>query len=134
MPNGPNVSSTISSRPVLRTDGRIVSISSGATVRGSITSTEMPSRASSSHAVSVLCTMSARATTVTSVPSRTTAAWPNGISYSLLRHRPFERQQLAMLEEEHRIVAAQGVVSSPLASYGVEGTTTRRPGKWAYIG
>ena len=43
IPHGPNASSTISNRPVLATDWRIVSTSSGATVRGSISSIEMPS-------------------------------------------------------------------------------------------
>ena len=49
MPYGANVSSTISSRPVLATERRIVSTSSGATVRGSISSIEIPSCASGSQ-------------------------------------------------------------------------------------
>ena len=49
MPQGANASSTISSRPVFCDRGRIVSVSSGETVRGSISSTEMPSCASCSR-------------------------------------------------------------------------------------
>ena len=46
MPNGTTASCAIRSRLVLCTDSRIGAMSSGATVRRSITSTEMPSPAS----------------------------------------------------------------------------------------
>ena len=45
IPNGPNASSTISSRPVLATDGRWCRCRAARRVRGSINSTEMPSAA-----------------------------------------------------------------------------------------
>ena len=57
-------------------------MSSGETVRGSITSTLMPSSASSSAAWSASSTWVWMPTTVTSVPSRFTSATPNGIVYS----------------------------------------------------
>ncbi len=71
--------STTSARPVFATDSRIVGRSSGTSVRGSITSSEMPSRASVSAAVSASRTREPMATTVRSLPSRRTAACPNGI-------------------------------------------------------
>jgi hypothetical protein len=67
-------SSAMTSLPVLRTDLRIVSASSGTSVRGSMISTEMPSFASSSAAASDSCTSQASATIVTSLPSRFTSA------------------------------------------------------------
>ena len=54
-------------------------MSSGASVRGSITSTEMPRSASRSAASSASSTIPDSATTVASLPSRTTRAAPNGI-------------------------------------------------------
>jgi hypothetical protein len=69
----------MTSRPVLRTELRIVSASSGTRLRGSMISTEIPSFASSSAAASASCTSQASATTVTSPPSRFTSAWPSGI-------------------------------------------------------
>ena len=38
-----------------------------------------------------------------------------------------------MFEEHHRVVASQGVLQQPLRVVGVDGTTTRRPGTWAYM-
>src|ERR1700676_971462 len=72
-------SSAMTSRPVFCTEPRIVSLSSGTSVRGSTISTEMPSLASSSAAASASCTSQASATTVTSAPSLLMSAWPNGI-------------------------------------------------------
>ena len=45
-------SSTTTSRPVFRTEARIVSASIGTSVRGSITSTEIPSAANASATAS----------------------------------------------------------------------------------
>ena len=71
-------SSTTTSRPVLSTDSSTVSSSSGLVVRRSITSTETPLPASCSAASSEVCTIRPSVTMVTSLPSRTTFASPNG--------------------------------------------------------
>ena len=73
-------SSTTTSRPVFSTDSRIVSVSSGLVVRGSMISTSIPDAASSSAASSAVFTMRPIATIVTSPPSRTMFASPNGIA------------------------------------------------------
>ena len=52
MPANPAPASTTTARWVLRTESRIVAVSSGRSVRGSTISTEMPSLASSSAASS----------------------------------------------------------------------------------
>ena len=57
-------------------------MSSGATVRRSITSTEMPSPAKRSAAATASWTIRETDTTVTSVPGRTTAAVPMGTMWS----------------------------------------------------
>ena len=57
-------------------------MSSGATVRRSITSTEMPSPARRSAAATASCTIRETETTVTSVPARTTADRPIGRMWS----------------------------------------------------
>ena len=57
---------------------RIVSASNGASVRGSITSTETPSLSMISAAASASCTIQAMATTVISAPTRFTSATPMG--------------------------------------------------------
>jgi hypothetical protein len=62
----------------LVTEARTVSMSSGATVRRSINSTEIPAAATSSAAARHSWTMRETDTTVTSVPLRTTAARPMG--------------------------------------------------------
>ena len=72
-------SSTATSRPVLRTLARMASVSSGEMVRGSMTSTEIPSLFSLSATWFASITMRERATMVTSVPSRVTFATPNGM-------------------------------------------------------
>ena len=73
-------SSTTTSRPVFSTDSRIVSVSSGLVVRGSMISASIPDEASSSAASSAVFTIRPMATIVTSPPSRTTFASPNGIA------------------------------------------------------
>ncbi len=57
-------------------------MSRGASVRGSITSALMPSASSCSAAASVFPRSQPIATIVTSLPSRTTFASPNGIACS----------------------------------------------------
>ena len=57
----------------------IVSSSSGSSVRGSTTSTEIPSFSASSAACIASGTIRPIATTVTSEPSRSTRALPSGI-------------------------------------------------------
>ena len=64
-------------------------MSSGATVRRSITSTEMPSSATSSAAATASWTMRDTETTVTSVPGRTTADLPMGTMWSAGGCGPF---------------------------------------------
>ena len=65
-----------------RTELRMLSLSSGISVLGSITSAEMPSSASVSAAMSAFKTIREVARIVTSSPSRFTSATPNGIVYS----------------------------------------------------
>ena len=79
MPQRGLASSTTTSRPVFSTDSRIVSSSSGAVVRRSMISHSIPSAASSSAACCASRTMRPSATIVTSSPSRTRSASPNGI-------------------------------------------------------
>ena len=66
-------------RPVLRTLAAIASQSYGLSVRRSRISASTPFRASCFAATSERCTSAPKVTTVTSRPSRTTAALPNGI-------------------------------------------------------
>ena len=62
-------------------------MSSGARLRGSITSTEMPLAASSSAAASAFVTMCEMPTTVTSVPARRTLAHAEGQDLVGVRRR-----------------------------------------------
>ena len=103
IPNGTTASWAISRRLVLRTESRIVSMSSGATVRRSITSTEMPSPATASAAASASCTIRDTDTTVTSVPGRTTAALPIGQDVVGRRLRPLHAVEQPVLDEDDRI-------------------------------
>ena len=114
MPNGANASSTINRRPVLPTERAIVSISSGATVRGSISSTETPSAARVAQAVNAQGTFIRAEATTTSFPSRTTLALPKWSFVISLGHRAIQRQQFAMLEEQDGILAAQGMMQQTL--------------------
>src|SRR5690606_9006490 len=66
---------------VRRAEARIVSISRGTRVRGSMTSSSTPYCADSrSAALRASATMAPVATTVTSLPCRRMAAWPKGIA------------------------------------------------------
>ena len=76
-------------RFVFFTDATSASSSSGCSVRGSITSTEMPSSSAASAASSERCTSGPVAITVTSVPSRTVRALPSGIGSSSSGTSPF---------------------------------------------
>ena len=67
-------------REVLRTELRIVSSSSGHSVRGSMTSTPIPSRERVSAAASARGTIAIVAMTVMSPPSRLTSALPSGMA------------------------------------------------------
>ena len=69
----------MTARVVFFTEPMIVSSSSGSSVLGSITSTEIPSSAASSAACSASGTIRPIAITVTSEPSRITRALPSGI-------------------------------------------------------
>src|SRR5215470_6116185 len=77
-----HASSTMTTRPVLCTEARSVSLSMGTSVLGSTTSTVIPSRDSSSAAVKASWTILATAMTVTSRPSCLTSATPIGTVYS----------------------------------------------------
>ena len=72
----------------------MVSLSSGTSVRGSMTSTLTPSLVSVSAAVRASCTREATATTVTSVPAHLTSATPNGIRYSSSGTSPLVPQSI----------------------------------------
>lgn len=133
-PSGANASSAISTRPVLATDQPIVSTSSGATVRGSMSLTETPSRSNSAQASSASRAMRARATTVTSAPSRATAARPSGISYAASGTGSLRASSSRCSRKTTGSLHRRAWCISPFASYGVDGTTTRRPGNWANSG
>ena len=109
MPNGTTASWAMRSRLVFATDSRIGAMSSGATVRRSITSTEMPSPASCPprprpHS----CTIRETETTVTSVPARTTADVPIGTMWSARRLGPLHAVEQAVLDEDHRVGVLDG--------------------------
>ena len=103
MPNGTTASWAMRSRLVLWTDSRTGAMSSGATVRRSITSTEIPSPASASAAASASCTIRDTDTTVTSVPARTTADRPIGTRWSARRLRALHAVEQPVLDEDHRV-------------------------------
>ena len=77
------------SRPVRCTESSTGATSSGATVLRSITSTEIPSPATSSAAAIASWTIRETDTTVTSVPARTTADTPIGSTWSAGGCGPF---------------------------------------------
>src|SRR2546428_2505161 len=77
-----HASSTMTTRPVLRTEVRSVSLSMGTSVLGSTTSTAIPSPASSSAVAKACGTILAMAMTVTSQPSSLTSATPLVTVYS----------------------------------------------------
>ena len=76
-PHSRGLSSTVTNRPVLPTDSKIVVASSGTSERTSMTSASMPSPASASAASNDLGTIAPSAAIVTSDPSRSTFAEPS---------------------------------------------------------
>ena len=78
-------------------------MSSGATVRRSITSTEMPSSASSSAAATASCTIRETDTTVTSVPGRTTADRADRHDVVGRRLRSLHAVEQPVLDEHDRV-------------------------------
>ena len=78
-------------------------MSRGATVRRSITSTEMPSSARLSAAASASWTIRETDTTVTSVAGRTTADVPIGRTKSAGRLRALHAVEQPVLDEDHRV-------------------------------
>ena len=103
MPNGTTASWAIRSRLVLCTESRIGTMSSGATVRRSITSTEMPSPASCSAAATASCTIRETDTTVTSVPARTTADRADRHDVVGGRLRALHAVEQTVLDEHDRV-------------------------------
>ena len=92
-------------RFVFLTDATSASSSSGCSVRGSITSTEMPSSSAACFAASSeRCTSGPIAITVTSVPSRIVRALPSGIGSISVRHLALDRVEQPVLEEDDRVV------------------------------
>ena len=81
-PNPPRFTAswTMTRRLVLATELRMASSSSGTSVRGSTTSTEMPSCSRSPATWSARWTIIWVATTVTSVPTRLMSALPMGMT------------------------------------------------------
>src|SRR6185369_16500260 len=73
---------TMTARPVFFTLASSVWMSNGASVRRSMTSTEMPACSASRAASSAIDTMPLHAISVTCEPSRVTAAWPSSSVYS----------------------------------------------------
>ena len=78
-------------------------MSSGATVRRSITSTEMPSPATRSAAASASCTIRDTDTTVTSVPARTTARLADRHDVVGRRLRALHAVEQPVLDEDDRV-------------------------------
>ena len=103
MPKGTTASWAIRSRLVLCTEASTGSRSSGATVRRSITSTEIPSPASSSAAASASWTMRDTETTVMSDPARTTADRPMGTDEVGRRLRALHAVEQPVLDEHDRV-------------------------------
>ena len=65
---------------------------------------------------------------VTSSPSRRMAASPKRIGLAVLGHLAALAVERLVLDEDHRVVVADGGLQQPLASAGVLGTATSRPG------
>ena len=88
-PKPPRVTAScaVTARVVFFTEAMIVSSSSGSSVRGSITSTEIPSFSASSAAFSASGTIRPIAITVTSEPSRMHARLPERDRLDLVGHR-----------------------------------------------
>src|SRR5438093_12339596 len=70
------------------------------------------------------------ATIVMSLPTRLTSATPNGIVYSSAGTGPFSLYIILSSKNTTGLSSRMAVFKSPLASYGVEGSATFRPGTW----
>ena len=103
-------------------------------VRRSITSASMPSAASASAASSARGTIWPAATMVMSSPARAMRATPKGTKCSPTGTSPFEAKSAFGSSMITGSPARSAVFISPLASAGVEGTQTTRPGMCAKIG
>ena len=127
--------SAITNLPVFATDSKIVCLSNGTKVRGSITSTEMPSASSSSAARRAIGTAPAMATTVTSSPERGTSATPNGTNApSPSSTSPDAPDSVPSSKTMHGSSSRIAVFSNPLASRGVAGTRILKPGMFINMG
>ena len=124
-------SCTTRHRPVRRTDATIASLSSGRIVRRSRTSTSMPSRARFSAALSEVCSILAHVTTVTSRPGRFTSATPSGTTCSTAGTSPLSAYITSLSMNTTGLSSRIEAFSNPLASAGVAGMMTFRPGTWA---
>src|SRR3954467_7291966 len=119
-------SSTTTSRLVFCTERRIVALSTGRTVRRSITSQWTPSPASVSAAARHSCKVRIALTSVTSVPSRTTAASP--MVPSSPSTSPLSAYRRLCSRKSTGLSSRIAALSSPLASAGVDGQTIFSPG------
>ena len=115
-------------RLVFFTDSKIRRSSSGRRVRGSRTSNSTPSFANSSAAANATCSILDHATTVTSVPLRLISAWPSGMGRSPSDIGPLRPYSTSPSMKMTGLSSRMAVLSSALASAGVDGATTFRPG------
>ena len=81
-----------------------------------------------------MCTGLQKVTRVTSLPGRLTSALPRGTRYSPSGTSPFQPYMHLRFEEDTGLSSRMAVLRSPLASAGVAGATTLRPGMWAIDG
>src|SRR5271165_2020187 len=117
-------------RDVFFADSINVFSSSGQVVRGSTTSALIPASASSAAASSATCTMLLVATSVMSSPARLISAEPSGMVYSSLGTGPLSLYIILSSKKTTGFSSRIADLSNPLASYGVDGSTTFNPGTW----
>ena len=117
-PNPPvtGASCTISTRPVLVTDAMMVCVSSGLSVRGSITSSSMPSFSRIAAASRARGTMMEMAITVKCRPGRLTSALARGIVYRSSGTGPLVRYKSLCSMKTTGLLSRMAEMSSPLAS------------------
>ena len=94
----------------------MVAASSGTSVRGSTTSTSMPSLESSSAVSNAGMTREPMATNVTSLPSLFTSATPMGTTYSSSGTWPVARYSTLFSKKRTGLLERMAALSSPLAS------------------
>ena len=117
----------------LFTDLMIVSVSRGTMVRRSISSALMPSFCSCRTAFSALMVIMELVTTVISA-LRDDAGPAEGDAHILLHLRDIVELggvEHLVLKEHNGSLSRMAVLSNPLHSPAVEGTTTLTPGMWA---